>query len=472
MYGSTDQLVNTGSPGATPPRSPAPAAKANPEVAPTATGTARQTTLLALARHGDGAGASCSLGFPIPELLPPGEQAPWEVASTHATVPELLSAVYALFGTSYADRMQQMDRELTTRRDESVKLFNKEQADLARVQHKQTEMEPGQIATIVVSALALLVSIALPFLGPAAVGAIAGAGAAAAAAGASGITTAATVVGTLSSATFLGMNIADQAIKHDPNHPTRLNEKCEQVPLEGMNFGVIVDMIFDLAVRDGTLVIDGEDNGAKEKPGALHMSRDTFDKAKKDWGAAVNWTMIVLPIALGIGAFFQGGVVATLKSLGEKISATLSETASSMKALPATIAEFCLNKPLDRIVSDIGESLGSLRTLGNAKSAAETVSKITSISQGGIAVQQGVMAKELADLQAALSHDRRDLEGTRGDINIIESAMPLLSSAYKETLDAQLALVRAVVSIVRDMNASSINAARNASAKLHVPSAD
>jgi hypothetical protein len=400
----------------------------------------------------------------FPELLSPEGPAVWETPFTHSTVSELLSVMNVLFGASYVTRLQQMDAELTDRRDQSIELFIKQAADLKNIQEKQTQMAPGEVAAATISAVAFLAGLMVflcPFLAPVAATAV---GAAIAGTGA----TVAAGVGLAVSGTFLGLQIADQAIRHDPNVPQRLNEKGEWVPLGGMNIGIIVDMIFDLAVRDGTIVIQGEDNGVQAKPDALHLSREQFDEAKKVAGQVVNWTLVVIPILFGgvamLKEFFKEGVKAAFKGLAEKIGAGLSEAASSIRELPGNVAGFFMNKPMETIASGIREGLGTLRSSTNIESAAQVVSKVATISQGAVGIQQGVMAKELAELQAILAGHNRDMKGVQGGMELLSSAMPLLASVFKEMLDTQLVLYKDALSIIRQMNTSSINASRNASA--------
>lgn len=392
--------------------------------------------------------------FSFPDLPLRDTVHPWKTMDAGTSIRTLLSVMNVMFDDSFLERLQQMDGQLRSKQGEHIKQFNKEQADLQRIREQQQTMTPGQIAQLACSALALVVGIALPIFGPVL----------------ASLALAGTITGSITAALSLSVSIADQAIKNSPNPPMRLNEKGEQIPLEGMSIDILVEMATDAEVRNGSIVIDGEPSQATPKPLARHVTREQFEQSKKDGAMALNVILIALPLVLGVGAFFQGGGLALLKNLPEKIGTALNEAASTLKNIKSSVGDFLqlsTTEMRQQVAASIEtgiKRLGDPRVVGNTDSALRILHNLSTASQAGVKIQQSILTIELAQLQASLGKDRKDMQETQGEMDILNGGMPIVASTFKQLQDAQLEIAKTVAKIIQQTNAPGRSAARNMAA--------
>ncbi|MBK4733230.1 type III secretion system translocon subunit SctE [Noviherbaspirillum pedocola] len=367
----------------------------------------------------------------------------------------LLQVSNTLSDASLIDSLDQRKKELTALQDKRVTQTNKIAEDQRKIEEQQEKMTPGQIAMVVCGGLGILISIICPILGPA-VGLLQGL---------------ALGTGLLFGLASTGLSAADLAIKEEIKKggcPKRLNEKGEEVALEGMSIDILVEMCFDAEVRNGSIVITDEPGRGEPKPGAIKMSRHDFDNAKKDGAKVLNWVMTVLPLVLGVVAAFQAaGGIAMLKTLPEKLSGLFSKITSAGKSAVSTVAELGVKGTGQRIVTAIESRLvplGTERWVANAESVAHAAESINKISEGIINGNQAGMTLDLGTLQYALGVDQKNMQETQGSMDILNSRNPVDSSNIQQLSDTMSKLAKTVADIATQQNASAKTAATNLAA--------
>jgi hypothetical protein len=266
------------------------------------------------------------------------------------------------------------------------------------------------------------------------------------------------VAGNVASGFFLSMGIADRVIKDDSNKLTRLDGKGEKISLQGMSIAVLVDMVFDAAVRDGVIVINGEDNGKQVLPGAAHMSRDEFDQAKQVWSTVVTVVIIVLPLVLSLGAAAQsaGGLAALLKSLPERLKSSLQEIAAGIKSIGGK-----LNAAANLTQESALAGMTTERVLENATSVFQTCERLAKTSQGSLGIYQNALQLQLGKLNLNLGVAQKARMQAEGLIRINTESMQFTTSVYENMLKTQTDLARTLAAIIQQMNEPGLSAARN-----------